>query len=319
MAVDRRDEVPRRWTLHGLNNGTIFGATYRGVAVLPPAVSYAIGRAGTWLAWRSMRETRAAIADNLRAIFPDESQAMLERRARRTLAAYAGDVIDFIRSLGASDAELQALFEYVPSDAELFFSELAKGKGIILVSGHYGNWEAGGVFLRRITRLPVAVVALPEADPEVDRVRREIRQRIGADTIHVGQSLDTALQIRRRLAQNSIVAFLMDRHVGRDRVEVQFLGRRAFFQRTPALLGFLTGAPLVPSFMERVGPSHFVVRAGTPIHVDRERPRDEAIQAAAQAFANQLSARVLAHPEFWYHFYRYWDAQGEKNTAMADA
>ncbi|HXI30072.1 MAG TPA: lysophospholipid acyltransferase family protein [Vicinamibacterales bacterium] len=315
-AADRRDAIPRRWTLHGLNNGTIFSATYRGVGALPRGVSYAIGRAGTWLAWRLMRETRAAIADNLRPLFPHESPASLERRARTTLGAYAGDVIDFIRSLRAPDAALPALFEYVPSDADLFFNELAKGKGIILVSGHYGNWEAGGVFLRRITKLPVAVVAMPEADPDVDRVRREIRALIGADTIHVGQSLDTALQIRRRLAANSIVAFLMDRHIGRDRVEVRFLGRRAYFQRTPALMGFMTGAPLVPSFMERVGPSHFIVRAGTPIVVDRDRPRDEAVQAAAQAFADQLEARVRAHPEFWYQFYRYWDAQADPDRPL---
>ncbi|HKB11349.1 MAG TPA: lysophospholipid acyltransferase family protein [Vicinamibacterales bacterium] len=309
LAAERRDAIPRRWTLHGLNNGTIFRATYRGVGALPAWVSYGIGRAGTWLAWRLLTETRAAIADNLRPLFPNESQSALERRARTMLGAYAGDVIDFIRSLRAPDAELRALFEYVPSDAALFFNELAKGKGIILVSGHYGNWEAGGVFLRRITNLPVAVVAMPEADREVDRARREIRELIGADTIHVGQSLDTALQIRRRLAANGIVAFLMDRHVGRDRVEVQFLGRRAHFQRTPALMGFMTGAPLVPSFMERLGPSHFIVRAGVPIVVDRTRPRDEAVQAAAQAFADQLAARVREHPEFWYHFYRYWDAQ----------
>jgi lauroyl/myristoyl acyltransferase len=314
--VDRRDAIPRRWTLHALNNGTIFSATYRGVGALPRQVSYAIGRAGTWLAWRLMRETRAAIADNLRPLFPDESQASLERRARRMLGAYAGDVIDFIRCLRAPDHELAALFEYMPSDADLFFTELAKGKGIILVSGHYGNWEAGGVFLRRITKLPVAVVAMPELDPEVGRVRREIRELIGAETIHVGQSLDTALQIRRRLADNTIVAFLMDRHVGRDRVEVQFLGRRAYFQRTPALMGFMTGAPLVPSFMERVGPSHFVVRAGVPIVVNRERPRDEAVQAAAQEFADQLAARVRAHPEFWYHFYRYWDAQANPDVQL---
>jgi len=311
LAVDRRDDVPRGWTRHALNNGTIFSATYRGVGVLPPVVSHAIGRVGTWLAWRLMHETRSAIADNLRAVFPDEPQATLERRARRTLGAYACDVIDFIRALQAPDDKVCGLFDYVPSDAELFFSELARGKGIILVSGHFGNWEAGGIFLRRVIKLPVAVVALPEPDPDVDRVRREIRERIGADTIQVGQSLDTALQIRRRLAANSIVAFLMDRHVGRDRVEVQFLGRRAYFQRTPALMGFLTGAPLVPSFMERVEGSRFIVRAGVPIHVDRDRPRDEAIQAAAQDFADQLSARVRARPEFWYHFYRYWGSQEE--------
>ena len=41
----------------------------------------------------------------------------------------------------------------------------------------------------------------------------------------------------------------------------------------------------------------------------RDRPRDEAIADAAQTFATHLEARVRAHPELWYHFYRYWDAQ----------
>ena len=54
---------------------------------LPPRASYAIGRGATWVAWRLMAETRAAIADNLRAIFPDESQRARERRARTTLDA----------------------------------------------------------------------------------------------------------------------------------------------------------------------------------------------------------------------------------------
>lgn len=278
--------------------------------MLPVRLSYAIGRVGTWIAWRLLRDTRDAIAANLGAVFPAETERALEHRARTTLGAYARDVIDFIRSLRASEAELRSCFEYTAADSALFAAEMAKGRGIILVSGHYGNWEAGGVFLRRVANLPVAVVAMPEASPHVNRLRREIRELVGAETIAVGQALDTALRIRRRLSSNSIVAFLMDRHLGRDRIEVNFLGRRAFFLRTPALMGFMTGAPLVPCFMERQGTGIFRVRAGVPISVDRTRPRDEAIQAAAQDFADQLTARVRMHPEFWYQFYSYWDAQG---------
>jgi lauroyl/myristoyl acyltransferase len=309
MPAERRDAVPRRWTLHGLNNGTIFSATRRGVAVLPRGVSYAIGDAGTWLAWHLMRHTRGAIADNLAAVFPGESASALERRARSVLRTYARDVIDFIRSLSAPQATLHTLFDYRADEAQMFIDVLAQGRGLILVSGHYGNWEAGGVFLRRVVDVPLTIMAKTEADPEVNRQRREIRDLLGVESIEIGQSLDTALQIRRRLADNHVVAFLMDRHIGRDRVEVQFLGRRAWFLKTPALMGFMTGAPLVPSFIERIAPARFRVLAGEPIVVRRDRPRDEAIAQAAQAFADQLDARVRAHPELWYHFYRYWDAQ----------
>ena len=59
--------APRRWNLHGLNNGLIFSATYHGVRVLPRAVSYAIGDPGTWLAHKQKPQTRAALADTLRS------------------------------------------------------------------------------------------------------------------------------------------------------------------------------------------------------------------------------------------------------------
>lgn len=311
VAAERAGAIPRRWTLHGLNNGLIFNATCRGVAVLPRSVSYAIGDAGTWLAWRLMDRTRDAVADNLRALFPHESERDLERRALSTLRAYARDVIDFLRALNATDEEAHHLFSARPEDGRLFQDLLAQNRGIILVTGHYGNWEVGSVFMRRVFDFPLTIVAMAEASEEVNRIRREIRDRLGTDTIEVRKSMDTALQIRRRLADNRIVAMLMDRHMGRDRVEVSFLGRRAWFLRTPALMGYLTGAPLVPCFIERIGRARFSVRPGTPIFVSREGPRDEAIRQAAQQFADQLGARIVEHPNHWYHFYPYWKAQAD--------
>ena len=70
----------------------------------------------------------------------------------------------------------------------------------------------------------------------------------------------------------------MDRHMGRDRVKVRFLGRDAWFLRTPALMAFLSGAPLVPCYIERTENGRFSVAPGAPIVVANDLPRDEAIQ-----------------------------------------
>ena len=301
--------MPRRWTLHGLNNGLIFGLTCRGVRRLPRRVSYAIGDVGTWIAWRVMKQTRLALADNLHALFPDEPLEARERRGLETLRAYARDVIDFLRALELSSSGIRALFEYTPEHARLFDTLLEQGRGIILVSGHYGNWELGGVAMRRLFDHPLTVVAMAEANEEVNRLRRDIRDRLGIDTVEVRQSLDTALQIRKRLADNRVVALLMDRHVGRDRVLVDFLGRPTWFLRTPAMMAVLSGAPLVPCFIERIEGDRFRISPGEPIVVAASQPRDAAIQLAAQQFADQVAARIRLNPQYWYHFYRYWDAQ----------
>lgn len=309
--------LPRRWTLHGLNNGLIFGATYHGVRTLPRAVSYGIGHTGTWIAWRSMTETRRAIAANLGALFPGESAEQLEARALQTLRSYAYDTIDFLRALSSPPGDMESLFGTDTGYRRMFSDLSARGRGIILVSGHYGNWEIGSLLVRRVLGLRLAVVAMTEASAEVNRIRRQIRDQIGAETIEVRQSFDTALQIRRRLADNHLVAMLVDRHYGRDRVPVTFFGRRAWFLRTPILMAHATGAPLVPCFVERSGPGRFAPQPGTPIFVSTEMRRDEAIAAAAQQVADALAARIRLRPELWYHFYRYWDAQRDFYDGLA--
>ena len=308
---------PRRWTLHGLNNGVIFRATCTGVRWLPGAVSYATGDGLTWLASRLMPATRAAIGDNLRAVFPEDPPEVLERRARRTLQAYARDTIDFIRALSLDEERATALFDPPPEYLPRFNQVLAHGRGAVLVTGHYGNWEIGSVLMSRVLHLPLTIVAMAEASADVNRVRREIRARLGVDTVEVRQSLHTALQIRRRLSENSIVAMLVDRHLGRDRVQVTLLGRPAWFLRTPALMAYLSGAPLMPCFIQRTeSQPAFSVFLGEPIAVATDRPRDEAIQQATQQFADQLGARIRQHPEYWYHFYRYWDAQQDSYEGL---
>jgi lauroyl/myristoyl acyltransferase len=92
-------------------------------------------------------------------------------------------------------------------------------------------------------------------------------------------------------------------------VEVTLFGRSAWFLRTPLLMAHATGAPVLPCFIERVGPARFEPRPGEPIVVASAGSRDEAIRQAAQKVADALAERIRRHPEFWYHFYRYWDAQ----------
>ena len=315
--LDRNAPVPRRWTLHGLNNGLIFGATYHGVRALPRPVSYGIGRVGTWLAWHAMQETRAAIAANLSAVFPSEGAAALENRALDTLRCYARDTIDFLRALSADAAETAGMFARAETYRSLFADLNGRGRGIIVVTGHYGNWEIGSLLIRRALGLPLTIVAMAEANPEVNRIRRQIRDSLGADTLEVRQSFDTALQIRRRLADNQIVAMLIDRHYGRDRVPVTLFGRHALFLRTPLLMAHATGAPILPCFIERIGPGHFLPHPSQPIFVATDRPRDDAIREAAQQVATALEGRIARHPEFWYHFYRYWDAQRDAYDGLA--
>jgi lauroyl/myristoyl acyltransferase len=235
---------------------------------------------------------------------PDASDRELRRLALLMYRSYACDTIDFIRGLSLDRAHFEPMVAQL--DSERFDHLLGEGRGIILVGGHFGNWELGGVAIRLLRGYPLTVVGRPEPSPVVSELRRQMRDSLGIQTIEIGRMLETALQIRRALAANGVVAMLLDRHLGRDRVEVEFFGRRRSFLRSPAMIGYLSGAPLLPSFMIRQTDGRFLGVCGAPIRVDTTLPPEESIRHATQAFAVELEGRIRAYPHLWYQFYPYW-------------
>jgi KDO2-lipid IV(A) lauroyltransferase len=293
-----------RWHAGTLNNGLIFGATYYGVTHLPRAWSYGIGHVGTWLAYRLMRQGTAGLVHNFRMVRPYAGEQQLKELALLTYRSYARDTIDFIRSLTMTRAEfapLMASFDSRPLD-----EVRERGRGAIVVGGHFGNWELGGVALRLMHGYPLTVVGKSEASPIVGEFRRRMRDSLSIDTLEIGQMLETALQIRRLLSGNGVVAMLLDRHIGRDRVDVTFFGRQTAFLRSPAMIAHLSGAPLLPAFMVRQPDGRFNGWFGDVIDVDATEGVDQGVQRATQAFASELERQIERTPQFWYQFYPYW-------------
>lgn len=310
--------APVRWVTHRLNGTVIVGGSYLGSRYAPLPLSWPVAHAGAWLVSHGMASVRDALVDNLRVVFPHETDSQLRRRAYRTCHTYTDDWMDFMRALSWSREKVLERFSYERADR--LTDALSLGRGAILVTGHFGNWEAGAVLMKALG-VPLSIVAMPEPDPYVNAIRHRVRGELGADTIEVRQSLDTALQIRRRLAEGHTVAMLMDRHVDRDKVPVTMFGRRTHFLGAPALLAYLTGAPLVPIFLVREGRGRFRARPQDPIVVDRTGDRDAQVQRTAQRVATLIEREIAARPECWYQFYRYWDDVtpdgGERTRTLA--
>jgi len=302
------------WTSHVFNTGFAFRRIHDLVRWLPLPFARGLSHVGTGVAHRLMSGTTGALAHNFRGAFPELDDAAIDALTLRTYRSYADDVAAFFRAVPLTPAESYALFDDVEANGRVFLDVLAGGKGVLLVTGHFGNWEIGGALMRALG-LPMTIVAMREASEQINDLRVECRQRFGADTIEVRQSMDTALQIRRRLADNRVVAMLMDRHVDRDRVAVTFFGRRAYFLRTPPLLAYMTGAPLLPCSVVRLPSGRFRVRPGTPIVVSRDLDRETAVRQAAQCFADQLEALIRETPHAWYQFYPYWASQDAVDEA----
>ena len=246
-----------------------------------------------------MRETRAAIADNLRAVFPGRDRTRRSSGARATRSrAYARDVIDFIRALARPDGRRAGALR-------LLARGRAAASSICWRRGAASSWSPATTATGRSARSSSGasctcrstIVAMaggqPGGQPAAPRDSRPASAPTRSRSAIARHGAADSPPARRRTASSPM---LMDRHLGRDRVDVQLLGRRAWFLRTPALMAFMTGAPLVPCFIERIGPgasrSAPARRSSSPAN-GRATKRS---RRAAQDFADQLSARVRAAP-----------------------
>ncbi|MBP2673002.1 MAG: Phosphatidylinositol mannoside acyltransferase [candidate division NC10 bacterium] len=311
MSDDPRPDEGR-WHQHGLSTGLIFGLTRWGVTHLPKAVSYAIGHVGTWIAFHLMKAETAALIDNYRVILPHRTERELRALTLHAYRTYAREVIDFIRSTTKTAKELWTWMSPLNN-----FDRVGRPgeNGFLFVTAHVGNIELGAVVLRALYEYRLAVVLLPEHDPRVHQHRLEMRRKMGIETIEVRQDAETALRIRRFLSGGGTVAMVADRPLGRDRVEVEFFGRRISFLRSPAIMAYLSGAPMIPSFILRQPDGSYAGLALDPIHVDRSGDRETAVQAAMQAFATALEGVVRQHPHLWYNFFPYWTTTNDPDAA----
>ena len=205
-----RDTERVRWHLHGLNTGRIFGLARWGVDRLPAPVSDLIGHGGTWLAFHLARQSTAALIANQRVVVPGLSERERRALALRTYRTYAREVADLFRSLSMDPRQLAAMESPLASPAHL---RSAAG-GALLVTGHLGNLELGAVLLRGVYGMRLTVVVLPEADPAVNAQRHSMRASAGIETLEVRDPADTALAVRRRLAEGRVVVLVCDRAAG---------------------------------------------------------------------------------------------------------
>ena len=93
------------------------------------------------------------------------------------------------------------------------------------MTGHVGNWEMGAVTLRRHGLTP-AVVGQPELSPRVQEMRQQLRDRVGVESIDIGTSMATALQVRAAVDRGRAVALLVDRAYPEDRSSCRSSGAR---------------------------------------------------------------------------------------------
>lgn len=279
---------------HGLARPSSYKAGYILGKWIPRGVLFRIADLladGTY--WTNAEPARNLRA-NLRSVFPRGSEREVEDLSKKIFRNFARNLVDYGRFHMLTDEALDFL---LPSVEHLHFLEesLAKGKGIILVTGHIGNWELGAVFFGR-HGFKINVVTIPEGSERIDSIRGAYRMHQNIRTIVVDGSPFSSLEIVAALRRGEIVAMLVDRWDGTDGVLAKFFGEDRRFPRGPFVLSRATGAPVIPAFIVRDGNVYRGV-VDPPVYMDA--PEDE---PGARRVSESLERMIRTYPDQWYNF-----------------
>ena len=255
---------------------------------------------GTAMAkWRSVAES------NLRRALPEldpKDRQRIRRGVYRNLGRVAFALSKLPRWSGRT-VQRHVVF----SGLDHYRAAQAKGRGILLLTGHLGNWELGAM-AHAAVHSPIHVLVRPIENRSVDRLVEGLRRSHGNTVITKKRA---AREVLRVLADNGTVGILADQNCVREEaVFVQFFGLPASANKGIAQLALRSGAAVIPAFArwDDAARKH-VVEYGPEVPVVRSGSRDRDIVQNSQAFQQALEDRIRKYPEQWLWIHRRWKTQ----------
>ena len=244
---------------------------------------------------------RATVQRNQRQVRGPRSRLREHWDAYRVFAGMARSITESMEQWGPRPKPVQRTI----LGAEIMEGAVAEGRGVVVVTGHFGSWEVGARMLAKLER-PVNWVTASEPNPTVRSFVHEMRTRHGFKVIYSDRSVLGGLPMLKALRRGEIVCIQLEPW-GRLRGthEVTFCGRRTRFQLGPFALARVAGAPLVPAFVVRRGIRDYEVRI--PGRFDPRTPAES--EAAVEAVAAIYETLVRDLPHQWLMFEDVWEPE----------
>lgn len=245
------------------------------------------------------------VQNNIKHIATQRSFSMSHKlAAKQTFYHFARYWVDFFSS---RDLTLSQLNQWMRFEGFEYLDEaLARGNGVIALTGHVGNWELGGLALG-LKGYPVSAVALDHANSQINEMFIQQRESKGVKVIPLGGAARKCMKV---LREKNMVALLGDRifDTREKGVRVKFFDGGMQVPRGPAMLSLKTGAPLVPCFILMQEDGGYVYRIYPPIEltVDEDASDDEKMADLMQSYANLMESVVAKYPLQWFAFQNIW-------------
>lgn len=246
-------------------------------------------------------DAREPLRENLSLVLRGTAQADIDRVARNILRNHLKNYYDFFRSPRLTKDDIARLVQV--HGFENLEHALARGKGVIFTTAHFGNLDiVGQTFAIRGYKVTTPA---EHVKPEI-LYRRIVATRAakGLTIIPVDGPL---IGLVRALKKNEIVGLAADLDVTQSGIVVDFFGAPARLPDGHVRLALRTGAALLPAFSRRLADNTFEATAEPPLELQSTGNLEADVRAGVEQIARVLEKWVGRYPEQWVMFHRLWE------------
>lgn len=268
---------------------------------LPLPLAYAVAARVADICYPFFRRQRRNLNENLARVLQTRDRREVDRVARQAFRNFGRFVVDFIHFPTMDRAEVRRRLRF--DDWDNLNALFQRGRGVIIVTLHYGIWDLGAAALAAHD-YPVNAVGDVFPYPKLTELVFRSRERLGMRVIPangVGPGLVRALR------RGEMVALLIDVAAPGQSVTIDFFGAPTQVSAGPARLALRLGAAVMPAVVLRGDdPTHVkpVIDASLTFEPTGDDERD--VLALTQQIMRSLEQRVREYPEQWYIFRRMW-------------
>lgn len=259
---------------------------------------------GAWVGRRAfglLKKEREKTLGNLRA-------ALSTEKSEKEIYGIGERVFE---NFGRMAAELALMEKMIPRMDKLVTTQgyehldkgLKDGKGIIITTAHFGNWEVMGGY-STLRGYPLTVIARRIYYEKYDQLLVSLRDRMKVKTIYRDSSVKDMLRV---LKNNGILGFVVDQDVDSvDGVFVEFFGKPAYTPTAPVRFALATGAPIIPALVVRRNGLYHHVIVEPPIALEIFEDKEKTLLVNTQKWVKIQERYIREYPECWVWNHRRW-------------
>jgi len=269
------------------------------VRILPYSWAQAFGSFLGWLAFDVVRIRRRVTLINLKNSLGLERKELV-KIGRRAYKNFAKSMVEYSLFPSLDKDKILKMTEF--EGLENFDEALRKGKGAILVAGHFGSWELMGAATSQ-KGYPIDFLVGEQHNLLVDNMMNDYRSSMGIGIIKMGVA---AKGIIKALKENRFVAMLSDQDAGSDGTVVEFFNRPASTPKGPAAFALKMDAPIIMGFIIRQENKKQRIIFEKPIYGEKTSDKEEDIRNLTQAYTRKLEEYIRRFPDHWFWPHRRW-------------